>query len=110
VSLTGEVHGFHLPELLQVLSQSKKSGVLTLYGGVVEGTLTLCNGRLVAARADDVLGEGAFFALLRNLEGRFSFTASPRDDRESQPAVTMRPLEVLLLDATSSDHLDEGSH
>ncbi len=108
MGLTGEVRGFRLPELLQVLGQSKKTGVLTLYGGVVEGTLTLNNGRLVTARVGAVSGEEAFFALLRNLEGRFSFVISPREERESQPAVAMRPLEVLLLDATSRDHLDEG--
>lgn len=107
MGLTGEVRGFRLPELLQVLGQSKKTGVLTLYGGVVEGTLTFHNGRLVAAGVGAVSGEEAFFALLRNLEGRFSFVVCPLEAREAQPAEAMRPLEVLLLDATSSDHLIE---
>ena len=97
-----------MPELLQVLGQSKKTGVLTLYGGVAEGTLTLYNGRLVAARVGAVLGEEAFFALLRNLEGRFSFVASSADALDPQPSVAMRPLEVLLLDATSRDHPNDG--
>lgn len=108
MGLTGEMRGFGLPELLQVLGQGKKTGVLTLYGGVAEGTLTLYNGRLVAARVGAVSGEEAFFALLRNLEGRFSFVASPLEQPDQRPSVAMRPLEVLLLDATSRGHLDEG--
>ena len=107
MGLTGEMRGFHLPELLQVLGQGKKTGVLTLHGGVAEGTLTLHNGRLVAARVGAVSGEEAFFALLRNLDGRFSFVATPSEARDP-PSEAMRPLEVLLLDATSRSHLDEG--
>ncbi|MCJ7795536.1 MAG: DUF4388 domain-containing protein [Thermoleophilia bacterium] len=108
MGLTGEIRGFHLPELLQVLGQSKKTGVLTLYGGVAEGTLTLYNGRLVAARAGGASGEEAFYALLQNLEGRFSFVASAPEAPDPHPSVAKRPLEVLLLDATSRGHLDEG--
>jgi hypothetical protein len=108
VGLTGEMRGFRLPELLQVLGQSKKTGVLTLYGGVVEGSLTLQGGRLVAARTGAASGEDAFFSLLKNLEGRFSFVASPLEARDPQPSAAMRPLEVLLLDATSRADLDEG--
>lgn len=108
MGLTGEMRGFRLPELLQVLGQGKKTGVLTLCGGIAEGSLTLHNGRLVAACAGDVSGEEAFFALLRNLEGRFSFVASPPEARKQRPSVTMRALEVLLLEATSRDHLGKG--
>ena len=108
MGLAGEMRRFRLPELLQVLGQGKKTGVLTLYGGIAEGTLTLYNGRLVAARVGAVSGEEAFFALLRNHEGRFSFVASPPEAREQRPSVAMRPLEVLLLDATSRDHSGEG--
>jgi Domain of unknown function (DUF4388) len=107
MGLTGEMRGFHLPELLQVLGQGKKTGVLTLHGGVAEGTLTLHNGRLVAARVGAVSGEEAFFALLRNLDGRFSFVATPSEVRDPS-SEAMRSLEVLLLDATSRSHLDEG--
>jgi len=99
--------GFHLPELLQVLGQGKKTGVLKLYGGVAEGTILLRNGRLVAALQGTLSGEEAFFSLLRNLEGRFSFVASPRDAGDTQPSAGMRPLEALLLDATSRGHLNE---
>lgn len=108
MGLTGEMRGFRLPELLQVLGQSKKTGVLTLYGGVAEGSLTLQSGRLVAARTGASSGEEAFFSLLQNLEGRFSFVASPLEARDLQPSEAMRPLEVLLLDATSRANLDEG--
>jgi hypothetical protein len=66
VGLIGRLQGFGLAELLQVLAQSKKTGVLTLRGGSAEGSITLVNGRLVAVSADTAAGEEAVFALMRN--------------------------------------------
>ena len=101
MGLIGSLEGFGLPELLQVLAQSKKTGVLTLRGGSAEGTVTLVNGRLAAVSAETAAGEEALFALLRNTDGRFSFVASPGCGADDQTHETMRPLEALLLDASA---------
>lgn len=100
VGLIGRLQGFGLAELLQVLAQSKKTGVLTLRGGSAEGSITLVNGRLVAVSADTAAGEEAVFALMRNTGGRFSFVSSSGDVTDDRSYETMRPLEVLLLDAS----------
>lgn len=101
MGLIGSLEGFGLPELLQVLAQSKKTGVLTLRGGSAEGTIALQNGMLAAVSTEAAAGEEALFALLRNTEGRFSFIASSGDKPDDRQYEVMRPLEVLLLDASA---------
>lgn len=107
MGLTGRLEGFGLPELLQILAQSKKSGTLTLRGGSIEGTITLLNGRLAAVSADMAAGEEALFALLGNMEGHFSFVPSIDANVEhglpEELSESLRPLDVLLLEASAGD-------
>jgi hypothetical protein len=98
MSLSGDLTEFGLTELLQVLSMSKKSGVLVLRGDVAHGTLTLLNGRLVDAEVESgPVGEAAFFTLLEVRQGRFVFRGEV--DEEGRRSIS-RTLDSLLLDAS----------
>jgi hypothetical protein len=100
VGLTGELEGFGLPELLQILAQGKKSGVLAIMGDASQGSLTLMSGRLVDVRAGETVGEDAFFSLLGNVAGRFSFSRITDEQVFTDGSTIDRTVDALLLEAS----------
>jgi hypothetical protein len=89
-SLSGDLKLFGLPNLLQNLSDSQVSGVLTLFDqdGAVSASMVIDRGALRDARAGALLGDTAVFQLLeRPGTGRFVFVNRtdfpPRDTEES---------------------------
>jgi hypothetical protein len=76
VSLEGSLETVALPEVLQLLSDTSKTGELLVRGDRGEGRLWFGQGRLTGfqvARTDQAAD--ALFDLLRNSEGRFEFQA-----------------------------------
>ncbi|GAB4242007.1 MAG: hypothetical protein Kow00129_00190 [Thermoleophilia bacterium] len=116
--LKGDLKDFGLAELLQVLSLGKRSGVLELRGERTSGRLVLQKGSIVDAgcrpgpgedSAQFLRGEAAFFALMENTAGSFSFSMEAAS--EGRPAVEQtisRPIDWLLIEAASQAE-DRGS-
>lgn len=98
MSLEGSLETVALPEVLQLLSDTSKSGELLVRGDRGEGRLWFGHGRLTGfqvARAEQPAD--ALFDLLRNSEGRFAFDADaerpedahevPEDENELRPVL-----------------------
>ena len=88
-SLTGDLDLFGLPTLLQTISQSRLTGVLSLMGkaGHLSATLLIEEGQLRGGQAGHVRGQAAVYQLLeRPFPGTFAFVA--RTDVAAQPGAT----------------------
>lgn len=96
--MNGDLEDFGLAELLQVLSMGRRSGVLELQGDRRSGRIVLQSGGVVDASAFGAeRGEAAFFELLANRSGPFSFRAREGVDA---PTITIsRSLNSLLIEA-----------
>lgn len=96
--MSGSVEEIPLPDLLQLLSTSKKSGVLTVRstGGV--GRICLRKGQIYYASIDDnfsVKPQKAIYRLLHWADG--SFELEPPDDRQVIEEIT-ESTEALLME------------
>ena len=132
-SLTGDLDLFGLPALLQSLSDSRTSGLLTLKSpsGEPFGTIVLRSGRLKTCQTKQLIGDEAFYQLLeRPAPGSFQFAkqdAPATDDvsglreilplslegmrryDEFQQAAAVVPDDLVLkpADAKATPHPDE---
>jgi pSer/pThr/pTyr-binding forkhead associated (FHA) protein len=61
-------------ELFQMFETGHKSGTLTLSTNRDKGTFAICDGQVIAAKCNDLVGEAAVFETLKFNEGSFSFT------------------------------------
>jgi hypothetical protein len=110
MSVSGDLGHFGLAELLQILSISKNSGVVMVHGESAQGSLLLVSGRLVDARtAQGVVGEEAFFSLVSNVGGSFTFNRespdfSAPDAGGEAPRSIKRSLDALRLEVSSRLH------
>ncbi len=99
-SLQGDLEVFGLPALLQSLSDSAASGVLTLRGpkgGEIYGMLTLREGKLQECARAHLKGEDAFYQLLEKPSpGQFAFV---KGAVAAKPGVTAREVLPLTLEA-----------
>jgi hypothetical protein len=75
VGLSGDLGELPLPDLVQMTSVGGKTGRLVLLDeeDAVAGVLMFRGGRLVGARAGELAGEKAFYALLAVERGSFEF-------------------------------------
>jgi hypothetical protein len=90
VSLQGTLETFALPDVLVLLSSTKKDGELRVEGGRVDGQLWLDKGQIVQAqiRGATVEAVDAIFELLRLETGTFNFeNDSAAPDRSDAVAV-----------------------
>jgi len=96
VSLHGTLETFALPDVLTLLTATKKSGELRVVGGRIDGRVWFDAGEVVGA---DVAGGtsavDAIFELLRLPSGTFSFDADRTAPSPGAPAAT----DILLADA-----------
>jgi hypothetical protein len=79
-SLSGDLALFGLPNLLQNLADSRVEGVLTVLddGGNSTASITLYDGMMIDADADELTGDTAIYQLLeRPVLGRFIFVNQP---------------------------------
>jgi hypothetical protein len=99
-SLQGDLEVFGLPALLQSLSDSAASGVLTLRGpkgGEIFGMLTLREGKLQECSRAHLKGEDAFYQLLEKPSpGQFAFV---KVAVAAKPGITPREILPLTLEA-----------
>jgi len=105
-SLQGDLEVFGLPALLQSLSDSAASGVLTLRGakgGEIFAMLTLREGKLQECSRGHLKGEDAFYQLLEKpTPGQFAFV---KGMVAPKPGIT--PKEVLPLTLEAMRRYDE---
>ncbi len=71
--MVGKISDMPPAELFQTLNINQKSGVLGLKLPKGDGTAVFRDGELIGARYDGKNGTQAFYAMLREIEGRFKF-------------------------------------
>jgi hypothetical protein len=96
MGLIGDLGELPLPDLVQMTSVGGKSGRLVLRDeeDAVAGVLMFRGGRLVGARAGDLAGERAFYALLALTTGTFEFDPAVELDEDELNL----PTETLLIE------------
>jgi Domain of unknown function (DUF4388) len=82
MAFQGSLAELHLPDIIQLISVSGKTGVFHLVDGNLKGEIYLHEGRIVHATLDDVSGEEAVYALAIWNQGDFKFEpAAPTEVR-----------------------------
>ena len=94
MAFQGSLAELHLPDIIQLVSVSGKTGVFHLVDGHLKGQIYLQEGRIVHATIDEVSGEEAVYALAIWNKGDFKFERGPQrdqDDRRATRTCSWRP-------------------
>jgi len=83
MAFQGSLSELHLPDIIQLVSVSGKTGVFRLVDGVHQGDIWLHEGRIVHAEHEDLDGEEAVYALAIWRTGEFRFEAGIPSPRQS---------------------------
>jgi uncharacterized protein DUF4388 len=73
MAFQGSLAELHLPDIIQLISVSGKTGVFHLTDGALKGQIYLNDGKIVHAELDDVAGEEAVYTLAIWSQGDFRF-------------------------------------
>ncbi|HEY7516180.1 MAG TPA: DUF4388 domain-containing protein [Vicinamibacteria bacterium] len=73
MAFQGSLTELHLPDIIQLVSVSGKTGVFHLTDGVLKGQIYLNDGKIVHAQLEDAAGEEAVYALAIWRTGEFRF-------------------------------------
>jgi response regulator RpfG family c-di-GMP phosphodiesterase len=101
--VSGSLTEMSLPDLVQILSHSRKNGRLKLKMGQYSGEIHFMNGEIFNAFFGTLRGEEAFFQMLRHREGTFSLNPHFKADTK----VIQMNSEMLLLEGMR--RIDEES-
>ncbi len=101
MSFQGSIQELPVPDIIQLVSVSGKTGMFTLVRGAERGYIYLKNGQMVHARVGDLTGEEAVYALAIWNSGDFQFTPAEEPD-----TVTIEKSNTSLL-MESARRLDE---
>ena len=101
MAFQGSLSELHLPDIIQLVSVSGKTGVFHLQDGALRGQIFLNDGKIVHAQIDDTLGEEAVYALAIWRQGEFRF--EPGADTEAR-TITKSNTNLLM---ESARRLDE---
>ena len=93
--VSGSLQEMALPDVIQILANGRKSGLLKVRGGTLQGELMFQDGSIHDARFGDLAGAEAVYGILRLMEGDFALEPSttPIED------VIGIPTHHLLLEA-----------
>ena len=80
MSFQGSIQELPVPDIIQLVSVSGKTGMFTLVRGNERGFIYLKNGQMVHARLGDLAGEEAIYALAIWSSGDFQFTPGEETD------------------------------
>jgi hypothetical protein len=83
MAFQGSLAELHLPDIIQLVSVSGKSGVFRLTDGDHRGDIWLTEGRIVHAEHEDLSGEEAVYALAIWRTGEFRFEAGVDAPRQT---------------------------
>ncbi len=75
MAFQGSLAELHLPDIIQLISVSGKTGVFHLADGALKGQIYLHEGQIVHAALEDATGEEAVYALAIWSRGEFRFEA-----------------------------------
>jgi hypothetical protein len=101
MSFQGSIQELPVPDIIQLVSVSGKTGMFTLVRGTERGYIYLRNGQMVHARLADLTGEEAIYALAIWSSGDFQFTPG----EEADTATIQKSNTSLLMEAAR--RLDE---
>jgi len=101
MSFQGSIQELPVPDIIQLVSVSGKTGMFTLVRGSERGFIYLKNGQMVHAKVGDLVGEEAVYALAIWSSGDFQFSPS----EESETVTIQRSNTSLLME--SARRLDE---
>jgi hypothetical protein len=73
MAFQGSLAELHLPDIIQLISVSGKTGVFHLVDGALNGEIFLSEGKIVHAQLEDTSGEEAVYALAIWSQGEFRF-------------------------------------
>ena len=73
MAFQGSLAELHLPDIIQLISVSGKTGVFHLTDGALAGEIYLNDGKIVHAQLDEASGEEAVYALAMWSQGDFRF-------------------------------------
>ena len=73
MAFQGSLAELHLPDIIQLISVSGKTGVFHLTDGHLRGEIFLHDGKIVHAQLEDATGEEAVYALAIWSQGEFKF-------------------------------------
>ncbi|HVR84628.1 MAG TPA: DUF4388 domain-containing protein [Planctomycetota bacterium] len=90
--LNGTLESLPFADLLQFLHGARKTGLLLLEEGGVQGVLYFSRGEAHDAQAGDKTGEGAFFEMSRWARARFEFRSCESAGRRTLDRPTMKML------------------
>jgi len=71
--ISGNLSQFSIPDLWQMLSMNRKSGILQVEGGHVNGSIYIERGDIVSASTQNLVGEKALFRMIPLKDGKFRF-------------------------------------
>jgi Domain of unknown function (DUF4388) len=83
MAFQGSLKELPLPDIIQLVSVSGKTGRFTLTRDADRGYIYLKNGQMVHAMAGDLIGEEAIYALAIWNQGEFQFTPGDEPDRQT---------------------------
>jgi hypothetical protein len=95
MAFQGSLKELPLPDIIQLVSVSGKTGVFTLRNGSESGEIFLRKGQIVHAQVADLAGEEAVYELAIWREGDFVFTPG----REIETATIQKSNTSLLMEA-----------
>ncbi len=101
MSFQGSIQELPVPDIIQLVSVSGKTGMFMLVRGSERGFIYLQNGQMVHARLGELTGEEAIYALAIWSSGEFQFTPG----EESETVSIQRSNTSLLMEAAR--RLDE---
>jgi hypothetical protein len=81
MAFQGSLAELHLPDIIQLVSVSGKSGVFHLTNGDLEGRIFLKDGKIVHAELGELSGEEAVYELAIWKQGEFRFDAGAEHPR-----------------------------
>jgi hypothetical protein len=73
MAFQGSLTELHLPDIIQLISVSGKTGVFHLTDGALKGQIYLHDGKIVHAQLEDAVGEEAVYTLAIWSQGDFKF-------------------------------------
>ena len=83
MAFQGSLAELNLPDIIQLISVSGKSGVFHLVDGPLQGEIYLHEGRIVHAQLGDTAGEEAVYALAIWSQGDFKFEHGVATDQKT---------------------------
>jgi len=83
MAFQGSLAELHLPDIIQLVSVSGKTGVFHLVDGQQHGEIWLADGKIVHAEVEDLAGEEAVYALAIWRSGEFKFDPGANPPRQT---------------------------